>query len=45
MISLIKYNEDNSDNEQIKKENNICLSQLKEAFKCYSDNHYCAQKN
>jgi hypothetical protein len=45
MISLIKYNEDNSDNEQIKKENNIYLSQLKEAFKCYSDNHYCVQKN
>ena len=45
MISLIKYKEDNSNNEQIKEENNICLTQLKEAFNCYSDNHYCVQKN
>ena len=45
MVSFIKYKEDNSDNEQIKEDHNICLTQLKEAFKYYSDDHYCAQKN
>ena len=45
MESSIKYKEDNSDNEQLKEDYNIYLTQLKEAFKCYSDNHYCLQKN
>ncbi len=45
IISLINYKEDISDNEQTKEENNICLTQLKEAINFYSDNHYYVQKN
>ena len=45
VISLTKYKEDDSDNEQIKEEHNICLNQLKEVFNCYLDNHYYSQKN
>ena len=45
IISLINYKEDISDNEQTKEENNICLTQLKEAIKFYSDNHYYVKKN